>query len=308
MMSADPLAPFHAALFVADLGESSLGAVSRWNPRFESPTLPLHSHQGDEPLRIEARRVRTDPRLPFNVTVERGFDVEMIRPNRGNRWHHVGFWSRNLEEDARRLEEHGYVRDAWSQDDEGGLATFVYLLSPQGLRIELTQDAHEPWTEWWHREHAAGVAEDVAQGLAAAEVQGRVLHHIGAVLDDPETEAQALQRAIGVQWRQAVEAEAVVFDGDIERKVGTRLMMSTGTPPFVFVHRSWHNDRFPGDDDGWDHVAFVSTHLDEDVAALEQHGYRRTVGWNRGLVGREQAVLLSAPEGTRVMLVADEGA
>jgi hypothetical protein len=293
-------------VFVADLGESSLGAVSRWNPRFESPTLPLHAHGAHEPLRIEARRVRTDPALPFNVTVERGFDVELIRPNRGNRWHHVGFWSQDLEGDASRLEEHGYVRDAWSQDDEGRLVTFVYLLSPQGLRVELTQDAHESWTEWWHREHAAGVAEDVANGLAAADVQGRALHHIGAVLDDPEKDAHALQQAIGLQWRQPVEAGATVFDGAVERVVRTRVMTSTGTPPFVFVSRTWHDDRFPGEDDGWDHVAFVSPHLDEDVAALEERGYRRTVCWNGGFLGRERAVLLTAPEGTRMMFVADE--
>jgi hypothetical protein len=305
MTSVQPLVPFHAAVFVNDLGESSLGAVSRWNPRFESPTLPLHAPQGHEPLRIEARRVRTDPGLPFNVTVERGFDVELIRPNRGNRWHHVGFWSQDLEGDAGRLEEYGYVRDAWSQDDQGRLVTFVYLLSPQGLRVELTADAREPWTEWWHREHAAGVAEDVTNGLAAADVQGPVLHHIGAVLDDPQKEAQALQGAIGLQWQGPVEAEATVIDGDVERNVTTKVMTSTGTPPFVFVCRSWHDDRFPGDDDGWDHVAFVSAHLDEDVAALEKRGYRRTVCWMRGFLGRERAVLLTAPEGTRIMLVND---
>jgi hypothetical protein len=307
MTSAQSLAPWHAAVFVADLEESSLGAVSRWNPRFESPTLPLHSHQGHEPLRIEARRVRTDPRLPFNVTVERGFDVTLIRPNRGNRWHHVGFWSLDLEEDARRLEQQGYVRDAWSQADDGRLDTFVYLLSPQGLRVELTQDAHERWTEWWRSEHAAGVKEDVANGMLAADVQGRVLWHIGAVLGDPETEAEALQRAMGVQWRQPVEAEATVFDGDGERTVRTRVMTSTGTPPFVFVQRSWRDDRFPGEDDGWDHVAFAAADLDEDVAGLEKEGYRRTVWWTQGFLGRERAVLLTAPEGTRVMFVASEG-
>jgi hypothetical protein len=307
MTSAHPLAPFHAAVFVADLGESSLGAVSRWNPRFESPTLPLHSHQGHEPLRIEARRVRTDPRLPFNVTVERGFDVELIRPNRGNRWHHVGFWSRDLEEDAQRLEEQGYVRDAWSQGDDGRLDTFVYLLSPQGLRVELTQDGHERWTEWWRGEHAAGVKEDVANGWPATDVQGRVVQHIGAVLDDPEKEAEGLQRAIGVQWQQPVETEATVFYGDLERNVRTRVMTSTGSPPFVFLHRSWHDDRFPGDDDGWDHVAFASTRLDDDVAGLEKAGYRRTAWWTEGFLGPERAVLLTAPEGTRVMFVANEG-
>jgi hypothetical protein len=307
MTSVRPLVPFHAAVFVADLGESSLGAVSHWNPRFESPTLPLHAQQGHEPLRIEARRVRTDPGLPFNVTVERGFDVELIRPNRGNRWHHVGFWSQDLEDDAGRLEQHGYVRDAWSQDDEGRLVTFVYLLSPQGLRVELTQDAHEAWTEWWHREHAAGVAEDVANGLPAADVQGPLLHHIGAVLDDPEKEAHALQRAIGLQWQRPVEAEATVIDGDVERNVTTRVITSASTPPFVFVWRSRRDDRFPGSEDGWDHVAFGSSHLDEDVAALEKQGYRRTVCWMRGFLGRKRAVLLTAPEGTRIMLVANEG-
>jgi hypothetical protein len=248
--------------------------------------------------------VRTDPRLPFNVTVERGFDVEFIRPNRGNRWHHVGFWSGRLEQDACRLEEHGYVRDAWSQDEEGRLKTFVYLLSPQGLRVELTQDAHEGWTEWWRREHAAGVAEDEANGLAAAEVQGRVLHHIGAVLDDPEKEAHAWHVAIGIQWGEPLEAEAIVFDRDRERTVKTRAMTSTGTPPFVFVHRNWGRDRFPGDDDGWDHVALVSTHLDEDVATLEKRGYRPTIAWMDSFSGPGKAVLLTAPEGTRVMLVA----
>jgi hypothetical protein len=255
-------------------------------------------------LRIEARRVRTDPRLPFNVTVERGFDVEFIRPNRGNRWHHVGFWSRDLEQDACRLEEHGYVRDAWSEDDEGRLKTFVYLLSPQGLRMELTQDAHEGWTEWWHREHAAGVAEDEASGLTAAEVQGRALHHIGAILDDPEKEAHAWRVAMGIEWGEPLEREAIVFDGDVERRVRTRVMTSTGMPPFVFVHRSWGGDRLPGDDDGWDHVAFVSTHLDEDVAALEDRGYRCTVAWMDGFSGPGRAVVLTAPEGTGVMLVA----
>jgi hypothetical protein len=299
-----PRAPFHAAVFVADLAESSLGALSRWNPRFESPTLPLHSQRGHEPLRVEVLRVRTDPRSPFNVSVERAFDVQYIRPNQGNRWHHVGFWSRDLEADARRLEGHGYVRDAWSEDGEGRLETFVYLMSPQGLRVELTQDGHEQWTDWWHGVHAAAIAEDLAEGMSPDEVQGRPLHHIGAVLDDPETEAHALEVAMGIEWNEPFEAEAVVFEGDRERTVATRMMTSTGTPPLTFVQRGGNGDRFPGEEDGWDHVAFVSTQLDEDVAGLEQLGYRRAACWNQGFSTASEAVLLTAPEGTRVMLVA----
>ncbi len=300
-----PRAPFHAAVFVADLAESSLGALSRWNPRFESPTLPLHSHEGHEPLRVEVLRVRTDPRSPFNVSVERAFDVQFIRPNQGNRWHHVGFWSGDLESDAHRLEEHGYVRDAWSEDGDGRLETFVYLMSPQGLRVELTQDANEHWTDWWQGVHAAAIAEDLAQGMAPDEVQGRPLHHIGAVLEDPEAEAHALEEAMDIEWTQPFEAEATTVQGDRERTVATRMMTSTGTPPLTFVHRAWGGDRFPGEEDGWDHVAFVSTQLDKDVAGLELLGYQRTASWKQGFSNAGEAVLLTAPEGTRVMLVAN---
>jgi hypothetical protein len=302
-----PRAPFHAAVFVSDLGESSLGALSRWNPRFESPTLPLHSHQGREPLRVEVRRVRTDPACPFNVSVERAFDVQFIRPNQDNRWHHVGFWSSDLEGDAGRLEEHGYIRDAWSESEDGRLDTFVYLMSPQGLRVELTQDGHEHWTDWWYGAHAAAVAEDVAQGMTEDEVQGRRLHHVGAVLSDPEAEAHALEAALGIQWNRASEAEAVAFEADRKRTVMTRVMTSTGTPPLTFVHRGWRGDRFPGYEDGWDHVAFVSDQLDDDVSALERLGYVRTAYWERGFTEAGTAMLLSAPEGTRVMLVENSG-
>jgi hypothetical protein len=297
----DEGSPNHVALFVSDLADSSLDALSPWNLPFRSPTYTIHSRQDTrtEELTVEARRVRTVPESVFAVTVERGFNVSFIRPNHGLQWHHVGFWSDDLEGDAARLEDVGYVKDVWWLDDYGRITLFVYMISQQGLRVELTHSARDLWIQAFRQEYEAGVAADAAAEVPLPRRYGRRVHHLAAVLDDPQAEARALEKALGIRWGDSVESEAEIVDQDGPRLIVTRSLTSLSRMPMRFVFAE-----FPVADRGWDHVAFQSEHLMDDVVALEQAGYRQRARWNGSRVG-EKAVLMSAPEGTRVKLVAN---
>src|SRR5262249_51792578 len=114
-MSVPDRSPFHFAVFVPNLGETSLGALSPLNPAFPSLTMPVYSRRGVGELTLGARRVRTSGPSSFTVAVEQS-SCDFIRPNAGNRWHHLAFLSDDLDADVSRLEEVGYVREVWAED------------------------------------------------------------------------------------------------------------------------------------------------------------------------------------------------
>jgi len=296
-MATPERSPYHVAVFVDDFSDSSLDVLSSWRMRSKSPTFTVHSHKGGtEELCVEALFVRTDPELEFSVAVEHIDDFTFIRPNPGNGWHHVGYWSDDFVAEVARLESEGWSRDVWWEDEDGGVAFFAYMLSAQGLRVELTDLGT---VQRILREQGDNIAREM---IGDETAPFRAVDHVAAVVDDPEAEARALERALGVRWGDPVESEVVVFDGGGERAFVTRSITSLSAPPLRFVQREWAGSRVPGDRDGWDHVAFRSSQLDEDVAALQQAGYERLARWPGSQDG-EASVLLSAPEGTRVKLV-----
>lgn len=67
-------------------------------------------------------------------------------PGRG--LHHLAYWSDDLAADSESLQASGYALEAWGDDDRG-VTRFVYLLGPNGLRIELGAAETRPaWEEW----------------------------------------------------------------------------------------------------------------------------------------------------------------
>ncbi|EYT57139.1 VOC family protein [Microbacterium sp. UCD-TDU] len=66
----------------------------------------------------------------------------------GEALHHLAYWSDDLEADAASLEAAGYTREAHGTDEEGRIR-FVYLISPEGVRIELGATWSKPaWDDW----------------------------------------------------------------------------------------------------------------------------------------------------------------
>lgn len=62
--------------------------------------------------------------------------------------HHLGYWTSDLDRDSAALRSQGYEVEALGRDDAGEVR-FVYLLAPEGFRVELCPDWARPaWEEW----------------------------------------------------------------------------------------------------------------------------------------------------------------
>jgi hypothetical protein len=290
----------HVAVFVDALDASSLGpALSDWGPLRE---ISHALSAGGRPDRIEgrAKRVRTIISVPFGVSVEEGQPGGPIRPAAGNAWHHVSFWSPGLPAGIARLEAQGYEQEMVGRGADGELATFAYMVSPGGPRIELGDLAcRDRWMEGFRRgaQPAGMPGPGGAPPLAPLGVT--------AVADDLEDLRDRWQEALGIAWGPVRTRPVTISGRDGEGEAVLRTVTGSGQP-WVAIVQSCPDTIFqPVPDHGWHHVSFSTRDLRSDVARLEGRGYATEVhgppGDRRGEAGG--FALLRAPEGMRIELV-----
>jgi hypothetical protein len=212
------------------------------NPPFPPVTMPVCSQRGVGELTLGAQRVRTNGPASFTVAVEHS-SCPFIRPNAGNRWHHLAFLSDDLDADVSRLEGVRYVRDIWAEDETGNLATFAYMLSPNGLRLEMTQISSELWDDSSTAEYDAAVDADLAAGVPPERAQGLRVDHVCAILDDPSGAAADLKDALAVECLEPVETEVNWLENGVSRQFTTRTIISISDPAIRLVSRAARCDR-----------------------------------------------------------------
>lgn len=296
--------PNHVAIFVTDyshFSESSLGRTLGKRARLHLPPLLLHSPRGTEQSKGEALTLQPTGG-GCRVLVEFSAGSRALTPERGNRWHHVAFPSEELEADAQALELWGYRREAWAEGPDGAIATFVYLRSAGGLRLELMDPTDGMRKKYIDNQMQAAVARIAAESQGTAEpiASDAALHHIAAVLDDPESEACALHDALGIEWTQT---EAEVCGGDSHDPQPSEIWASTGDPALALISRSAVPSVMSMGDSGWSHVGFAASDFPAALAGFTAIGYRPLARWVGGPREIKEGSLLAAPEGTLVLLV-----
>ncbi|KBZ57076.1 VOC family protein [Mycobacterium colombiense] len=78
--------------------------------------------------------------------------VELIKEVPGTAWaaapgnaiHHLGYWTDDLAESAKRLEDNGFAFEATADTDGPNLALFAYYVDAAGTRIEIVDRALFP--------------------------------------------------------------------------------------------------------------------------------------------------------------------
>jgi catechol 2,3-dioxygenase-like lactoylglutathione lyase family enzyme len=141
---------WHVGVVVGDLEPameqlaSSFG--TEWSTVLERE-VPIHVVGGDESSRVRWVASRGGP--PQWEVIEAQSGLWSVAANPGGGLHHLAYWSDDIEGDSAELQAQGYRLEAWG-DDEHGVTRFIYLLGPNGLRIEIgaveTKDAWEEWT------------------------------------------------------------------------------------------------------------------------------------------------------------------
>ena len=100
----------------------------------------------------------TDISILVTYSIDDPMHVELIEHCPGSPWqmeahgtpHHFGWWSDNLRSDIAMLVSEGHQLQAWMVGDDGQPSRFAYLLTTQGVRVELVDRKAEPQLRaWW---------------------------------------------------------------------------------------------------------------------------------------------------------------
>jgi len=119
----------------------------RWSDAFEG-RVQVWLPDGEREVLLRFVYSRTFPR----VEVIQAIDGTVWVPGAGSGIHHLGYWSDDVERDARRLEARGYVREALGRAANGP-APWSYHRAPGGFRVELVDRALQSMLErFWSDE------------------------------------------------------------------------------------------------------------------------------------------------------------
>jgi catechol 2,3-dioxygenase-like lactoylglutathione lyase family enzyme len=139
---------------VVDRLETALEELSRafghdWSTILERE-VPVHvvraAGAGEESSHVRWAASRQG--RPQWEVIEAESGLWSVAENPGHGLHHLAYWSDDLDADSRSLQDAGYRLDAWGTDEHGA-TRFVYLLGPNGMRIELGAEETKPaWEEW----------------------------------------------------------------------------------------------------------------------------------------------------------------
>jgi hypothetical protein len=289
--------PWHCGIFVGDVETSTLGhSLSRWDDAEFAEGPMAHTDHGARGFGLWRKTVRIQPADPFfKVTVEAIDPPSALCLKPSPRWHHIGYRSQAFRAEVAALEEIGFRREAWGQDDDGQLSLFAYMVSPEGLRIELNPE--RAGAEVALREKAAAaVAKDIDAGIEPEKARGRPVSHISAVVSDPVRVAAGLTAALDLEWNAPLERTFVdarsataVRCVEISTRGARRVRLLSELPAPL------------GAESGWNHLAFWTEDLAHDTAVLAGRDYAPMASSEAGPDG-VASTIFRAPEGTLVML------
>lgn len=140
---------WHVGLVVGGLeaAQEQLGAAfgHEWSTILERE-VPVHLVDRGQSSRVRWSASRGG--RPQWEVIEAESGLWSVGENPGRGLHHLAYWSDDLTGDGAALQASGYELEAWG-DDEHGVTRFLYLLGPNGLRIEIGAVETRPaWEEW----------------------------------------------------------------------------------------------------------------------------------------------------------------
>jgi catechol 2,3-dioxygenase-like lactoylglutathione lyase family enzyme len=140
---------WHVGVVVGDV-ESAQEQLSsafghEWSSILERE-VPVHLVGGSESGRVRWTASRTG--RPQWEVIEAETGLWSLGANSGRGLHHLAYWSDDLDGDSSALQAAGYRLEAWGAD-EHGVTRFIYLLGPNGVRIEIgALETKAAWEEW----------------------------------------------------------------------------------------------------------------------------------------------------------------
>lgn len=134
---------YHTGIIVPDLdaGMARLTALAgyRWITPV-SYTLPFRTTSGTQEVTSTFVYSLQAPHVELIKEVPR--TAWAAAP--GNAIHHLGYWTDDLAESAKRLEDNGFAFEATADTDGPNLALFAYYVDAAGTRIEIVDRALFP--------------------------------------------------------------------------------------------------------------------------------------------------------------------
>jgi hypothetical protein len=126
---------FHIGIVVDDLD----AALAEFGGLFGYEWCPVFAIE--TPVVLPEGEIMADLRFVYSKTEPR---VELIQARPGTPWvpaadsgiHHAGYWSEDMADDGRKLDDCGYVEEARGALPDG-TPVWAYYRSPKGPRIEL---------------------------------------------------------------------------------------------------------------------------------------------------------------------------
>ena len=298
----------HVAVFVDNLEKATLGpALGGWaGEAISISAQPVIVNGRPAEHSGRTRRIRT-ANPAFGVSVEDVAPGAPIQPIPGHAWHHVAVWCDDILASVHALEESGYTRDIVGRGPNGKLATFAYMISDSGPRLELADAAIRSR----FLQHAAEQQEraDAAGQSRCAVLSAPLLpDHVTAVvetMDDLEALTACWRQAFKAEWEEVVEEAITVITVQGARELRTCRIRTLGYPYLAILVPSVESRALlaPVGGHGWHHVGFRTGNLALDVALLEASGFRREF-FHQGRNGQIGSfAMMVAPEGTRIRLL-----
>ncbi|MGV0047776.1 VOC family protein [Mycobacterium colombiense] len=134
---------YHTGIIVPDLDAAMARLTALAGYRWITPvsyTLPFRTTSGSQEVTSTFVYSLQSPH------------VELIKEVPGTAWaaapgnaiHHLGYWTDDLAESAKRLEDNGFAFEATADTDGPNLALFAYYVDAAGTRIEIVDRALFP--------------------------------------------------------------------------------------------------------------------------------------------------------------------
>lgn len=134
---------YHTGIIVPDLDAAMARLTALAGYRWITPvsyTLPFRTTSGSQEVTST-----------FVYSLQAPH-VELIKEVPGTAWaaapgnaiHHLGYWTDDLAESAKRLEDNGFAFEATADTDGPNLALFAYYVDAAGTRIEIVDRALFP--------------------------------------------------------------------------------------------------------------------------------------------------------------------
>lgn len=156
MTTFDITSPFHVGYIVADV-DAAMAQISdatgvTWHP---PQVFSLDINMNDERLGFDVR---------FTYSKEGPVQIEVAEGPEGTLWDasmhggasHTGYWTSALADDIDELVGGGYRLTYSGAGDEPGPQGFAMLHSPDGLAVELIDEAMLPLFENWYETGSFG--------------------------------------------------------------------------------------------------------------------------------------------------------